>query len=77
MTEPTQKSPVHPGVSIRQSIISANFSVMETAKMLGVGQPVLSSLLNGKLVLSPEMAMRLERMFGIPRGDLLAKQARY
>ena len=81
MAEPTQKPPVHPGVEIRQSVIPSNLSVTEAAKMLGVGRPALSNLLNGKATLSPEMAMRLERVFGISIGissrDLLAKQARY
>ena len=81
MTEPTQNSPAHIGIEIRQSVIPANLSVTEAAKMLGVGRPALSNLLNGKAALSPEMAMRLERVFGISIGissrDLLAKQARY
>ena len=81
MAEPTKKSPVHPGVEIRRSVIPAHLSVTEVAKMLGVGRPALSNLLNGKAALSPEMAMRIERVFGISidisSRDLLAKQARY
>ena len=77
MTEPTQKPPVHPGVEIRQSIIRANLSVTKAAEMLGVGRPALSNLLNGKAALSSEMAMRLEKVFGASRKELVAKQADY
>ena len=77
MAEPTKKNPVHLGIEIRRSVIPAIFSVTEAAKMLGVGRPALSNLLNGKAALSPEMAMRLEKAFGASSKELIAKQARY
>ena len=45
--------------------------------MLGVGRPALSNLLNGKAALSPDMAMRFEKAFGVEASALLEMQARY
>ena len=77
MTGPAQSPPVHAGIEIRQSVIPADLSVTKVAKMLGVGRSALSNLLNGKAALSPEMAMRFEKVFGVSSKDLAAKQARY
>jgi hypothetical protein len=38
--------------------------VEEAAKLLGVGRPPLSNLLNGNAAASPEMAARIEKAFG-------------
>ena len=51
---------IHPGLYIREQIIPASMPVKEAAKLLGVGRPALSNLLNGNAALSPEMAARLE-----------------
>lgn len=45
--------------------------------MLGVGRPALSNLLNEKASLSPEMALRVEKAFGVKMETLLRMQARY
>ncbi len=52
-------------------------SVSEAAQRLGVGRPALSTLLNGRASLSAEMAVRLEKAFGVDRDKLLAMQAKY
>lgn len=52
-------------------------SVKEAAELLGVGRPALSNLLNGKASLSPRMAMRLEKAFGVKAADLMEVQAHY
>ena len=44
---------------------------------MGVGRPALSNFLNGKAALSPTMAVRLERAFGVDREALLALQTRF
>lgn len=66
---------LHPGPYIRQHIIPAGLSVTDVAKRLGVGRPALSNLLNGKSSLSPDMAVRLEKAFGVGRQKLLDLQA--
>ncbi|MGD0013639.1 MAG: HigA family addiction module antitoxin [Bryobacteraceae bacterium] len=70
-------APVHPGLYIRQNIIPATMAVKDAAKLLGVGRPALSNLLNGNAALSPEMATRLEKAFGADPQKLLKLQADY
>jgi addiction module HigA family antidote len=53
----------HPGIRIRAEIAQRGMSVTKAAKMVGVGRPALSNLLNGNASLSEEMAVRLERAF--------------
>ena len=67
----------HPGFRIRAEVIPCGMSVTKAAKVMGVGRPALSNLLNGKASLSPEMASRLEKAFQVPRADLMAMQARF
>lgn len=43
----------------------AGLSVMAAAKALQVSRPTLSSLHNGKADLSGEIALRLEKAFGV------------
>ena len=77
MASQRTKPPVHPGAHIRQSILPAKLSVKKAAEMLGVGRPALSNLLNGKAALSPDMAMRFEKAFGVEASALLEMQARF
>jgi addiction module HigA family antidote len=63
------------GAYIRSDVIPAEMSVSEAAKRLGVGRPALSNLLNGNASLSPEMAARLEQVFGADRQKLVELQA--
>jgi len=67
----------HPGSRIRAEVIPSGMSVTQAAKLMGVGRPALSNLLNGNASLSPEMASRLEKAFDVPRGDLMEMQARF
>jgi addiction module HigA family antidote len=60
------KNPPHPRDFIRTEIIEpAGLSVTAAAAALGVARPTLSSLLNGKADLSGDMALRLEKAFGV------------
>ena len=66
---------IHPGLYIKDKILPAKLSVKQAAKLLGVGRPALSNLLNGKAALSPEMALRIEKAFGASQEELLRRQA--
>ena len=68
---------VHPGGFIRRSVIPDDLSITAAAEALGVGRPALSNLLNGKASLSPEMALRIEKAFGVKMDTLLRMQTRY
>ena len=67
----------HPGVYIRRHVIPSKMSVTAAAKLLGVGRPALSNLLNAKAALSFEMAIRLEKTFGEDHKELLDRQATF
>lgn len=69
--------PPHPGGFIKRSVLPDDLSVTDAAQALGVGRPALSNLLNEKASLSPEMALRVEKAFGVKMDTLLRIQARY
>ena len=50
-------------------------SVSAAARILGVRRATLSDLLNGNASLSPEMALRVEKAFGLSMDLLLRMQA--
>jgi len=72
------KNPPHPGDFIRTEIIQpAGLSVTAAAAALKVSRPALSSLLNGKADLSGEMALRIEKAFGVKMDTLMRMQSSY
>ena len=50
-------------------------SVAETARILRVRRATISDLMNDKAALSPEMALRMGKAFGVGMGTLLGMQA--
>src|SRR5258708_5183515 len=72
------KNPPHPGDFIRTEIIEpAGLSVTAAATVLRVSGPALSSLLNGKADLSGDMALPIEKAFGVKMHTLIRMQASY
>lgn len=70
--------PSHPGQFIRMEIIEPlGLSVTDAAKVLGVTRPALSTLLNCRAALSPEMALRVEKAFGVKMDTLLRMQTAF
>jgi len=71
-------NPPHPGDFIRTEIIEAKgLSVTDAAKALGVSRPTLSSLLNSKASLSGDMALRIEKAFGVKMDTLMRMQSSF
>ena len=71
-------NPTHPGAFIRTEILQPlSLSVTESAGILGISRPALSSLLNGKADLSGDMALRLEKAFGVKMDTLMRMQSSY
>jgi addiction module HigA family antidote len=71
-------NPPHPGDFIRTEIIEPHgLTVTMAAQVLQVSRPTLSSLLNGKANLSGEMALRVEKAFGVKMDTLMRMQASY
>ena len=72
------KNPPHPGDFIRTEIIEpAGLSVTAAAGALRVSRPALSSLLNRKAGLSGDMALRIEKAFGVKMDTLMRMQSAY
>jgi addiction module HigA family antidote len=72
------KNPPHPGNFIRtETIEPAGLTVTAPAAALQVSRPALSSLLNGKADLSGDMALRLEKAFGVKMDTLMRMQSAY
>src|ERR1700730_9153003 len=70
--------PSHPGRFIRMEIIDPlELTVTEAAKALEVTRPALSALLNERASLSPEMALRIEKAFGVKLDTLMRMQNSY
>jgi antitoxin HigA-1 len=67
--------PPHPGVFIREEILKPlELSIVKAAKVLGVRRATLSDLVNAKSAVSPEMALRIEKAFGVNMDILLKMQ---
>jgi antitoxin HigA-1 len=72
------KNPVHPGEIIKHDCLEPlGLSVTDAAKVLGVGRPTFSKLLNGRGGISPEMAVRLSKAFGSTAEFWLRLQIQY
>jgi addiction module HigA family antidote len=70
--------PPHPGDFIREEILEElGLSISRAADILRVRRATLSDLVNGKAALSPEMALRVEKAFGVDMDTLLRLQAWY
>ena len=71
-------APPHPGDFIRTEIVQElGLSVDETARILGANPKALSEALSGRSSLSPELALRVEKAFGVGMDMLLRMQAWY
>lgn len=58
-------NPLHPGLIVKDALIdNTNLSVTEAAEKLGITRTTLSRLLNCHAGISPEMALRLSKLFG-------------
>ncbi len=65
----------HPGAFVREEILDEfGLSVSEAAKVLDVRRATLSDLVNGNGALSAEMALRIEKAFGVKMETLLNMQ---
>ena len=70
--------PCHPGEFIRTEVIDElGLNFAQAAEVLQVNQDEVSELLSCKVSLTPEMALRLEKGFGIGMEMMLRLQAWY
>jgi len=69
---------VHPGFLLKEDILEFNnLSVTEAAKLLGITRINLSKIINEKSAISPNMAIRISKVFGGSPDFWLKLQMRY
>ena len=72
------KAPAHPGGFVKSEIVEAlELTVTGAARALGVTRAALSAVLNERARLSPEMALRIEKAFGVSMDTLMRMQNSY
>ena len=60
-----QRCPTHPGVFLREDFLpDYQLSVAQLAKLLNVSRQSVNELLRERRALTPEMALRLAKLFG-------------
>jgi len=65
----------HPGAYLmRHVVLPSGVSLTRLAAHIGVTRQAVSTLLNGRCALSPDMAVRFEMAFGIDAGTMLRMQ---
>jgi antitoxin HigA-1 len=68
--------PSHPGEFIRAEVLEPlELNISEAARILEVRRSTLSDLVNEKAGVSPEMALRIEKAFGLNMETLLQMQS--
>ena len=74
----TMKNPPHPGLVVLQECIEpSGLTITQAAAALGVTRNTLSELVNAKRGISPEMAVRIAKVFGGAEDGWLIQQAQY
>src|SRR5665811_598140 len=72
------QNPPHPGhVVLQECIEPMGLTITDAAEALGVTRNTLSELVNEKRGISPEMAVRLAKVFGGTEDGWLVQQAQY
>lgn len=74
MPEIALHSPSHIGEFVREIVEGHDLNVSSAARLLGVTRQALSILVNCNGGLSSEMALRLEKAFGVRMDTLLRMQ---
>jgi addiction module HigA family antidote len=70
--------PTHPGEVLREDVLPAlGRPKAEIARLLGVSRPALYNVLDEKAAITPDMALRLGRLFGKAPDIWLAMQQAY
>ncbi len=72
-----KRKPTHPGVLLKEEIlIPLGMSVTDAAKDLGVSRKNLSELINERISLSPDMAVRIAKATNTSAESWLGMQAK-
>jgi addiction module HigA family antidote len=72
------ENPGHPGGYVRRNIVEPrNLTVMDAAGLLDVPRQTLFDFLNEEAALSPELALRIETVFGVGMETLMEMQTQF
>ncbi len=70
-------APSHPGSVIKMLILPDDLTITKAAKLLGVSRQSLDALVNERRAITPEMALKIETVFGGKARLMLALQKRF
>jgi antitoxin HigA-1 len=71
------KNPPHPGEMIGDALNELGISISAAARSLGVTRQQIHNVIAGRSVISPEMALRLEKGLGSSADAWLRMQMNY
>jgi addiction module HigA family antidote len=75
---PTHRPPTHPGEMLLEEFLKPmNLSQVEFAARIGVSYPRLNELIHGKRGMTPDTALRLEQVLGMPADFWLGLQTKW
>ncbi|HEX2205261.1 MAG TPA: HigA family addiction module antitoxin [Longimicrobium sp.] len=75
---PTHRPPIHPGEIVLEEFIKPHgLTLTEAAKRLRIERVRLSEIVNGRRGITPNTALRLERLFGPSAAFWLGMQQDY
>ena len=63
--ERAKETNIHPGIILKEDVIEANqITIGRAAGLLGISRLTLSKIANGKASITPNIALRIEKVFG-------------
>lgn len=69
---------IHPGVILKMELIeNKKLTVIKVAELLAIPPTAISNIFNGHSSISPNMALRLEKVFGGTARHFLNLQSNY
>ncbi len=75
---PTHGPPTHPGEMILEEFLQPlGMTQTEFAQRIGVAWTRANQIINGKRAVTPDTALRLEKLFGMPADFWLTLQLRW
>jgi len=73
----SRKTPIHPGLLVKECLDDLGLSVAEAARSIGVTRQQLHNVIAGRSAVTPEMAVRFEKAFGSTADTWLRMQMNY
>lgn len=71
---PKNRPPTHPGMHLMRAIAKHELTQTKAASSLGISFQRLNAIINRRRGITPDTALRLEKMFGVSAGFWLTTQ---